>query len=256
MTDADHREFAGKVAIVTGASRGIGRAVASMFAARGAALVLVGRDSVQLGETAADIEQRGGQAVVVRGDVANGRTATEAVGLAQTRFGRLDILANIAGAYPTALLTDTDDEMYAQILAANLTGTFVMSRAALPIMLARGGGAIVNMSSTAARLPTPGLSIYGASKAAVEAFTRAVAAEAAPSVRVNAVSAGPTRTEAVDALMQSDTTGAVQTVTKALPLQRLAEVDEIAECVLFLASDKTSFVTGQVLHANGGGIMA
>lgn len=112
------------------------------------------------------------------------------------------------------------------------------------------------MSSTAARFGTPGLAAYGASKAGVEALTRALAIEAAPAVRVNAVSAGPTLTETVRALVESDTTGAVKAVTQALPLQRMAEPGEIAEAILFLASDRASIITGQVLHANAGGIMA
>ena len=123
-------------------------------------------------------------------------------------------------------------------------------------MRAGGGGAIVNMSSMAARFPTPGLSVYGASKAGVEALTRAVAAEAAPLVRVNAVSAGPTMTETVRVLMAADTTGATAAVTRNLPLGRLAEPREIAEVVVFLASDRASCVTGQVFQANCGGLMA
>jgi NAD(P)-dependent dehydrogenase (short-subunit alcohol dehydrogenase family) len=250
------QEFAGKVAIVTGGSKGIGREVATMLTARGASVILVGRGLTAL-EAAADMMRGAGQRpLVVAGDVASAGTAERAVALAMDRFGRVDVLANIAGAFPTALLEDTSDAQFSDTIAANLTGTFAMCRAVMPVMRAAGSGAIVNMSSTAARLPTPGLSVYGASKAAIEAFTRAIAIEAAPYVRVNAVSAGPTMTDTVRELIQSDTTGAVDAVTKSLPLARLAEPSEIAEAVLFLASRRASFITGQVLHANGGGLMA
>jgi NAD(P)-dependent dehydrogenase (short-subunit alcohol dehydrogenase family) len=250
-------EFLGKVAIVTGGSKGIGKAVACLFAQRGAKLLLVGRGAQALEDVAKLIADDNGAAVAtVCGDVADPRTAAQALSLATQRFGRIDILANIAGAFPTALLQDTTDAHFAEAVAANLTGTFNFCRAALPIMLSQKAGSIVNMSSTAARRPTPGLSVYSACKAGVEAFTRAIAAEAAPLVRVNAVSAGPTLTEAVVELMKIDKTGAVETVTKALPLQRLGQPSEIAEAVLFLASDRAAFVTGQVFHVNGGGIMA
>lgn len=249
------REFVGKTAIVSGASRGIGNAVATMLARRGAALIVVGRNSTMLDAAAAELGRHGTQIFAIAGDIAEATTAERAVAAAVDRLGRLDLVANIAGAFPTSLLEDTTDELYEQTVAANLTGTFNMCRAALPRMR-QHGGAIVNMSSTAARLATPGLAVYGATKAAIEAFTRAVALEAAPSVRVNALSAGPTLTATVEALIASDTTGAVDTVTKALPLQRMATPDEIAEGVLFLLSDKASVITGQVLHANSGGVMA
>lgn len=249
-------EFAGRVAIVTGASKGIGHAVAAMFARRGANLVIVGRDAAALEAAKDELTGHGGRVVCIAGDAARADTAERAVKAAIEDLGRLNVLANIAGAFPTALLQATTDAAYAETIAANLTGTFAMCRAALPAMRERGGGAIVNMSSTAARLATPGLAAYGAAKAGIEAFTRAIALEGAPTVRVNAVSAGPTMTDTVRALVASDTTGAVETVTKALPLGRMAEPDEIAEAVLFLASHRASVITGQVLHANSGGIMA
>ncbi|PXA86460.1 short-chain dehydrogenase [Nostoc sp. 3335mG] len=245
-------EFAGKVAIVTGASRGIGRAVAEMLAERGGSLVLVGMDRARI-EAAAQAIGRG--AAAVAGDVALAETAKAAVDAAIAGFGRLDIVANIAGTFPTALLQDTSDAQFAESIATNLQGTFAFCRAALPVMRGQGGGAIVNVSSMAARFPTPGLSVYGASKAGVEAFSRAIAVEAAPDVRVNVVAAGPTATETVRALIEADTTGATDAVTRSLPLGRLAEPREIAEVVLFLASDRASCMTGQVVHANCGGLM-
>jgi NAD(P)-dependent dehydrogenase (short-subunit alcohol dehydrogenase family) len=245
-------EFAGQAAIVTGGSSGIGFAVASLLAQRGAGVVLVARDPARL---AAAAEQIGDRVAVVAGNAAHAETADRAVAAAIAQFGRLDVLANIAGWYPTGLVQDTSDEDYRATIEANLGSTFAMCRAALPA-LREAGGAIVNMSSTAARFPTPGLAAYSAAKAGIEAFTRALAAEAAPAVRVNAVSAGPTLTDAVRELMETDTTGAVKAVTASLPMGRMAETGEIAEAVLFLASRRASIVTGQVLHANSGGHMA
>jgi len=245
-------EFSGKVAIVTGGSKGIGRVVARQLIDQGAQVVIIGRDETALAETQRAL---GEKSLYVAGDVSDPSTATRAVVAATDNFGGLDILINVAGIFPTARIEETTDALYADTIAANLTGTVMMCRAAFAILRQRRG-VIVNMSSTAARFPTPGLSAYGAAKAGVEAFTRTLAAEGAPYIRANAVSAGPTRTETVDALLQSDTTGAVETVTSGLPLGRLGDTDEIADAILFLASDRASFITGQVLHANGGGLMA
>jgi NAD(P)-dependent dehydrogenase (short-subunit alcohol dehydrogenase family) len=248
-------EFAGKAAIVTGGTRGIGLTVARLLIERGARVVIVGRDRANLDAALATLDA-GDRAAGCPGDVASAATAAAAVETAIARFGRLDLVANIAGWFPTARIEDTTDAQYAETIAANLTGTFLLCRAALPHLRRQPGAAIVNMSSTAARFGTPGLAAYGASKAAVEGLTRALAVEAAPDVRVNAVSAGPTLTDTVRALVASDTTGAVKAVTQSLPLQRMAEPEEIAEAILFLASGRASIITGQVLHANAGGIMA
>lgn len=249
-------ELSGKIAIVTGGSKGIGRAVARVLAEQGASLILVGRGSGALAAVAEDLRALKVGVHVVAGDVGDPATAHAARAMAIDRCGRIDILANIAGVFPTALVTQTTDALFSETISSNLTGTFNMSRAVLPAMFEQRAGVIVNMSSMAARFPTPGLSVYGASKAAIEAFTRSIAAEAAPWVRVNAVAAGPTLTETVEALMASDTTGAVASVTQGLPLKRLGLPREIAEAVLFLASPRASFITGQILHVNGGGIMA
>lgn len=250
-------EFKDQVVVVTGGSKGIGKAVALLAAERGASLIVIGRDARALVGAADEIRDRTGALVVpVAGDVAVRETARAAVAQARAKFGRLDVLANIAGAFPTALLEQTTDADFDESISINLKGTFVMCREVVPFMREQGHGSIVNTSSTAARFPTPGLSVYGASKAGIEAFTRAIAQEAAPHIRVNAVSAGPTMTETVASLMAEDQTGAVDAVTRALPLGRLGLPAEIAEAVLFLASSRASFVTGQVLHVNGGGIMA
>lgn len=249
-------EFAGQVAIVTGGSSGIGLATAVMLARRGGDVVLVARDAERLVAARELVrDQAGRDAVTVAGDLVLAKTAERSVAAAITAFGRLDLVLNIAGWFPTALVEHTGDEDYRQTIDVNLTATFMMCRAALP-RLRETHGCIVNMSSTAARFPTPGLAAYSAAKAGVEAFTRALAAEAAPHVRVNAVSAGPTLTDTVRSLIESDTTGAVKAVTGALPLRRMAEPDEIAEAVLFLGSQRASVITGQVLHANAGGHMA
>ena len=247
------QEFAGKVAIVTGASRGIGLATARMLAARGASLVLVARDPARLDDVSAKLS--GSDYRTVTGDAARREVAERAVATALDAFGRLDLLLNIAGWYPTALVAETDDANFRQTIDANLGATFAMCRAAVAA-LQDSRGAVVNMSSTAARFPTPGLAAYSASKAGVEALTRSFAAEMAPRVRVNAVAAGPTLTETVAALVDSDTTGAVAAVTDSLPLGRMAQVDEIAEAILFLASPRASVITGQTLYANCGGHMA
>lgn len=252
-------EFSGKVVMVTGASRGIGFAVSRLFASAGAQLVMVARNRPALDNACGEVGGLSPEALrplPLTGDLGAPGVAAAIIDAAKAHFGRVDVVANIAGAFPTARLEDTDDALFAATVQTNLMATFTVCRAVFPMMRERGQGTIVNMSSTAARFPTPGLSVYGAAKAGIEAMTRALAIEGAPSIRVNAVSAGPTLTGSVRDLMRSDATGAVDAVTKTLPLGRLAEPEEIAEAVVFLASRRASVITGQVLHANCGGFMA
>lgn len=257
MPSQREREFADKVVIVTGASRGIGHVTARMFAERGASLILVGRNQSALQEAVRGLPLCiNSIAFAVSGDVGTSQTAIEAAEKGLTEFGKIDILINVAGIFPTALLADTSDQNYNNTIATNLTGTFNMCRAVMPLMMRAENGAIVNTSSIAARVATPGLSVYAASKAGVEAFTRAIAAEAAPSVRVNAVSAGPIATEAALELSRKDETGAVDAVTRSIPLQRRGYPEEVAEAILFLASHRASWITGEVVQVNGGGLMA
>lgn len=246
----------GDVAVITGCSRGIGAAIAEAFAREGANLVLMGRDKGRL-EAVADALRAayGTRTEIVTGAISDSLTSAHALEAAD-RLGGATILVNNAGIFPAAAIGDTTDAMFEDVMGSNFTGTFNTCRALIPGMAARGKGAVVNISSIAARVPTPSLSIYAASKGAVEAFSRALAAEVAPVVRVNCVSPGPILTEVAMEMAASDTTGAVNKVESGIPLARRGTPEEVAEAVLFLASSRGSWTTGQVLQVNGGGLMA
>ncbi len=246
----------GDVAVITGCSRGIGAAIAATFAREGARLVLLARSEEPLRQIAERLGAEHGTAVeIVTGSIASPETAERALEAAN-RLGGASILVNNAGIFPAAALADTTDAMREDIMGCNFTGTFNTCRAIVPGMVERGKGAVVNISSIAARVPTPSLSVYAASKGAVEAFSRALAAEVAPKVRVNCVSPGPIVTEVAMGMAASDTTGAVSAVEEGIPLQRRGLPEEVGEAVLFLASTRGAWTTGQVLQVNGGGLMA
>lgn len=242
-----------RLIVVTGASRGIGRDIALLLAAEGARLIVTGRDARAL-ESLADASD--GKVIgIVPGDVADGRVALSCRDIADAAGGA-NALVNAAGVFPTALLPDISDVDAIRTMETNFFGVLRFCRAFLPGMAARGGGSVVNITSLAARSPTPGLSVYAASKAAVEAFSRAIAAEYAPHVRVNCLSPGPTWTDSVADLAASDTTGAVDAVTRAIPMGRYGAPAEIAAAARFLiAGAGSSWMTGQTLHVNGGALM-
>lgn len=247
-------DIEGRCVVLTGATRGIGKAAARRFADEGARLVIVARNPDDLAAMADEF----GDAVIatIAGDVADETVADRALAASEAAGG-CDILVNTAGIFPAALLADIQTAEAQAIINTNFFGVFNFCRAIVPKMVARGSGAVVNVTSIASRAPTPGISVYAASKAAVESFSRAIAAEVAPVVRINCLAPGPTWTEGVAQLAAADTTGAVEGVTASLPMGRYGEPEEVADGILFLAGSKASrWMTGQTVQVNGGGLMA
>lgn len=236
-------ELAGQTALVTGGTAGIGREAARLLAEQGATVVITGRD-VGRGERAAT--DLGGAVRFVAADMADLDSVTE---LAR-QVGDVDILVNNAASFPGALTVDQDVASFERTFDTNVRGAYFLVAQLVPGMVQRGGGSIVNVTTMVASKGVPGASTYSASKAALESLTRTWAAEFGPrGVRVNSVAPGPTATEGV-AAEWGDTN---DELGRALPLGRTARPAEIAEAVLFLASPKSSFITGSTLHADGGG---
>ena len=244
----------GKAAIVTGASRGIGRGTAIRLAESGADLVINGTNTALLNALAAEIEALGRRAIVVGGDVADPATAAAAVGAAEQAFGKIDILVNNAGINLRAPTLEMEFGDWQRVLDVNLNGTLHFCRAVLPGMVARRSGKIVNVSSTAAKTAHRNAApAYGASKAAVNYLTMHLAREMAPhNIFVNAVCPGPVETD-----MTGDWSGDYRArVTANVPLGRLGTARQIADVVLFLASAQSDFITGETVNANGGSFIA
>jgi NAD(P)-dependent dehydrogenase (short-subunit alcohol dehydrogenase family) len=244
--------LAGKVALISGAARGQGEAEARLFAREGASVVL-GDIRAELGEqVAAEINGAGGKAVFAQLDVSSESDWARAVGLAESAYGRLDILVNNAAIIGLEGIMDTSIELWNRVLAVNQTGTFLGMRAAIPAMRRAGGGSIVNISSVLATMGSGNSASYTATKGAVSALTRTVSVElATEGIRVNAVHPGGVETPmAVECL--GDDAEARRALIATHPMGRIGEPEEIATGVLFLASDEASFVTGASLVIDGG----
>ncbi len=237
-------EFEDRAVIVTGGGHGIGRATSRLFAERGARVVVADLDRDRASAVAAEC---GDGHVALHVDVRLPVSVAEMVAAAIHACGRIDVLTNVAGIYPQALMVDTTDEMWRNVLSTNLDGTFHTCRALAPHLLANGRGAIVNVSSGAARIPYASMSAYAASKGGVISFTRTIAAELAPLVRANVIAPGPTLV-----WDDPDDVPDAEGLTGAIPMGRFARPEEIAEGIAFFASDRAGFVTGQILHVNGG----
>jgi len=241
--------LSGKVAIVTGASRGIGRAIALALAAQGAKVVASARNAEALAGLVEEIKGLGGEATAVAGDVAVEEDAAKLVEEAVATYGQLDILVNNAGITRDGLLLRMKSEDWDAVLDTNLKGAFLCIRAAAKVMSKQRSGRIINMSSVVGEMGNAGQANYCASKAGLLGLTKSVAKELARrNVTVNAITPGFIVTD----MTENMTDKAREAMTEQIPLGRLGESDDIANAVLFLASDQASYITGQVLGINGG----
>jgi 3-oxoacyl-[acyl-carrier protein] reductase len=238
-----------RVAVVTGASRGIGRSIALMLAAGGAKVVVSARNAGALAEVVAEIQQQGGEAMAVAGDVAVGADADRLMETAVASFGRVDILVNNAGITRDGLLLRMKEEDWDAVMSVNLKGAFLCSRAAAKFMSKQRFGRIVNISSVVGEMGNPGQANYCASKAGLLGLTKSVARELARrNVTVNAVTPGFIVTEMTESLPEK----ARDELYAQIPLGRFGSAEDIAHAVLFLASEHSGYITGQVLGINGG----
>lgn len=243
-------DFQGKIALVTGASRGIGRAVAVALAGGGATVVVnFAGNEAAADETCALVEQAGGRAVKRRFDVADAAACKAAVDAVVADHGGLHVLVNNAGVSYDGLMARLKDEDWARTIAVNLTGTMNLCRAATRPMMKQRGGAMVNLTSVVAETGNPGQAAYTAAKGGVIALTKTLARElASRGVRVNAVAPGFIATDMTGALPES----AREKMLESIPLGRQGSPEEVARAVAWLASDEASYVTGHVLNVNGG----
>jgi NAD(P)-dependent dehydrogenase (short-subunit alcohol dehydrogenase family) len=237
-------ELTEKQALITGATSGIGSATARSLATRGASVILTGRDQTLGDQVVAEIRQSGGDARFITADL----TEVKEVSRLAAAVGVVDILVNVAGFYAVSATKDMDSETFDRHFAINVKAPFFLVGALAPKMAGRGGGVIINVSTMVASFGQPGMSAYGASRAAVELLTKAWAAEYGPTgVRVNAVAPGPTRTPAMEPMMAM-----ADELVKTIPLGRVAATHEVSDVISFLATPGAGYINGAILHVDGG----
>jgi len=240
----------GKVAVVTGGSRGIGLAIAAWLAEHGATVVVSGRDADRVQAAAKELEAHGTPVLGVPADAAKREDADRLVDVTRERFGRLDILINNAGITRDGLVIRMKDDDWDRVMEVNLRGAFLMTRAAAKVMVrSKSGGRIINIASTAGTMGNAGQANYSAAKAGLIGLTKAAARELAHwGILVNAVAPGLIETDMAASIPEE----AREALLAQVPLKRIGTPREVAEMVGFLAGDGATYVTGQVFHVNGG----
>ena len=247
MTDA--KPLAGRVAVITGGTRGIGLAIARLLADDGASVVVSGRDPGRLESAAKELEGLGASALAVAAEAAKREDADRLVEAAKERFGRIDVLVNNAGITRDQLLVRMKDDDWDQVLDTNLRGVFLMTRAVGKVMMRQKSGRIINISSAAGAMGNAGQVNYSAAKAGVIGLTKAAARELAHwNILVNAVAPGLIETDMAAAIPAE----AREALLLQVPLKRIGTAKEVAEVVRFLAGEGAEYITGQVIHVNGG----
>src|SRR5258705_2763660 len=240
-----------RVALVTGASQGIGRAIAVELAKVGAHVAVCSRRAAEVETVAAAVRAEGRKALAVACDVGDGQQVEAAVARTVDTFGRMDVLVTDAGYRIRARLEDLPRHEWDAMIATNLTGVFLFSQAVGRVMIQQKGGTIVNVSSVAGRSGSRGMAAYAAAKAGVTALTQSLGAEWAKyGIRVNAVAPGPVETEGV--LEVWKTPAMIANASREVPLGRLGRPEEIAWAVIFVASDQANFMTGETMYVSGG----
>jgi 7-alpha-hydroxysteroid dehydrogenase len=240
----------GKTALVTGAGKGIGRAIALAFAEAGANVVVAARTEADIDDTANEAIKRGGRALAVKCDVLQRADLENLVARALSEFGRIDTLVNNAGGSPPKAALRTSEREFENAFRFNVTTAFLLTRLAVPKMVeTAGGGSVINISSVAGREHGAGIVAYGTAKAALSFMTQELAQDFAPRVRVNAIAVGSIETEALQTVL---TPAIKEAMVQLTPLARLGRVEDIAACALYLASPAASYVTGEIVGVNGG----
>lgn len=250
MSVLEKFELNGKVAVITGAGKGIGAEIARVFAEAGADIVLAARTESDLRAVAREVTDRGSRALVVPTDVLEFEQLQNLADRAMAEFGRIDILVNNVGGFPPRPVAQTSAKQFEEAFRFNVSTAFEMSRVCAPLMVdSAGSGVILNISSVAGQRPAPCFSAYGTAKAGLTFLTRELAQEYAPKVRVNAIAVGSTKTDALNTVLTEEIE---QTMVDLTPMARLGEVEDVAMGALYLCSPAASYVTGDILGVNGG----